>query len=61
MIDQLKALNPPQKNPASAPPDPGPASNQPILDRLDRLEGQMTEISIQLQKIEAALPAGKSD
>ena len=64
LIDQLKALNAPRKDPSSADqkiPDPGAANNQAVLDRLDRLERQMTEINNQLHKIEAALPVGKSD
>jgi aminopeptidase N len=64
LIDQLKALNAPQKNPSSADqktPGPGAASNQAVLDRLDSLERQMTEINNQLHKIEAALPVGKGE
>jgi len=64
LIDQLKALNAPQKDPSSAGQkisDSGVASNQAVLDRLDSLERQMTEINNQLHKIEAALPVDKSD
>lgn len=64
LIDQLKAVNAPRKDHSSADPkipDPGAANNQAVLDRLDSLERQLTEINNQLHKIEAALPPDKSD
>lgn len=64
LIDQLKALSTPRKGPSSPDQkvtDPDTANHRAVLDRLDRLERQMTEISNQLHKIEAALPVDKSD
>jgi aminopeptidase N len=64
LIQELKAANAPpaakdlSKDLKTA--DAGP-SNQAVLDRMDRLERQMTEINERLRKIESALPAGKSD
>ena len=64
VIQELKAANtPPAAKDLSKEmktTDAGP-SNQAVLDRMDRLERQMTEINERLRKIESALPAGKSD
>jgi HEAT repeat protein len=37
------------------------ASNQAVLERLDRLERSLTEMNERLRKIESALPSSKSD
>jgi aminopeptidase N len=59
LIKELKAENEPKKNQASAnaPTEGAGGDLRPVLDRLDRLERQMTEISDRLQKIESALPS----
>jgi hypothetical protein len=35
--------------------------NQAVLDRLDHLETQITEMNNRLRRIEASLPGSKSD
>jgi aminopeptidase N len=62
LIKVLKAANQPKKNQASAAtPSETPVTNlQPVLDRLDRLEHQMSEVNDRLEKIESALPASGS-
>src|SRR5579863_3353518 len=36
-------------------------NNQALLDRLDRLEHQLTEVNERLRRIESSLPGSKSD
>jgi len=71
LIEQIRAANAPKKDTAAADPKAGEtgqpsasavlASNQAVLDRLDRLEHQMTDINAQLVKIQASLSPSKSD
>jgi aminopeptidase N len=67
LIEQLKAQKEPRKDAPAADQKSsdaagaGAANNQIVLDRLDRLERQMTEMNDRLRKIEAALSGGKSD
>jgi hypothetical protein len=43
--------------------DAGAAStnNQEVIDRLDRLEHQLTDMNERLRRIESSLPGSKSD
>jgi aminopeptidase N len=67
LIEQLKAQSAVHKDPPAADQKISDASgaslsnNQIVLDRLDRLERQMTEMNDRLRKIEASLSGGKSD
>jgi hypothetical protein len=67
IIEELKAKNAPRKESPAADPKSGDASasagagNQAVIDRLDRLETQITEMNNRLRRIEASLPGSKSD
>ena len=66
LIDQLKGKEAPQKGPSSAEQKNGDAAgassnNQEVLDRLDHLEHQLTDMNDRLRRIEASLPGSKSD
>ncbi len=70
VIEQLKTQNATHKDASPvAPADQkisdtsgaGTGNNQIVVDRLDRLERQMTEMNDRLRKIEASLSGGKSD
>jgi hypothetical protein len=67
LIEQLKTQNAAHKDPPAADPkisdasSAGASNSQIVVDRLDRLERQMTEMNDRLRKIEASLSGGKSD
>ncbi len=68
LIDQLKGKAALEKAPAGADPKAGDASataaannNQAVLDRLDHLEQQLTDMNNRLRRIESSLPGSKSD
>ena len=68
LIEQLKNQNAARKDsPPAADQKTSDAAglaapnNQVVVDRLDRLEHQMTEMNDRLRKIEASLTGGKSD
>jgi len=66
LIEQLKNKNAPQKGPSSSDPKTADAaasasSNQAVLDRLDHLEQQLTDMNERLRRIESSLPGSKSD
>ena len=62
LIAQLKRKNEPASGQRSADPAPAAAnSNQAVLDRLDQLEHQISEVNDRLRRIEASLPGSKSD
>jgi hypothetical protein len=67
LIDQLKGQSAPQKGPSSTDQKNGDAAsaasnnNQAVLDRLDHLERQLTDMIDWLRRIEASLPGSKSD
>jgi hypothetical protein len=67
LIEQLKTKNAaPNDSPAadqkiSDTTGASAGNNQIVVDRLDRLERQMTEMNDRLRKIEASLSGGKSD
>jgi HEAT repeat protein len=66
LIEQLKSQGAPQKGPSSADQKNGDAAaasnnNQEVLDRLDHLEHQLTDMNDRLRRIEASLPGSKSD
>jgi aminopeptidase N len=67
LIEQLKAQSAAHKDPSAADQKisdtsgAGASNNQIVVDRLDRLERQMTEMNDRLRKIEASLSGGKSD
>jgi aminopeptidase N len=67
LIAQLKGQGTPQKGPASADQKSsdaataGASNTQEVLDRLDHLEHQLTDMSDRLRRIEASLPGSKSD
>lgn len=66
LIAELKAKAAKQNESQSADPksgDTGAASpnNQAVIDRLDRLEHQLTEMNDRLRRIESSLPGSKSD
>jgi len=67
LIEQLKTQNAAHKDPPAADQKTsdtngaGAGNNQIVVDRLDRLEHQMTEMNDRLRKIEASLSGGKSD
>jgi aminopeptidase N len=67
LIEQLKGKSAPEKGPSAADRKNGDAAggdsgnNQAVLDRLDRLEQQLTDMNNRLRRIEASLPGSKSD
>lgn len=67
LIDQLKRKDASQKGPSSEEQKNGDpvvgssANNQEVLDRLDHLEHQLTDMNERLRRIEASLPGSKSD
>jgi aminopeptidase N len=65
LIEQLKTQNAARKDPPAADQKIGDSAaapnNQVVVDRLDRLERQITEMNDRLRKIEASLTGGKSD
>jgi aminopeptidase N len=67
LIEQLKGQKEPRKDAPAADQKTSDAStpaapnNQIVVDRLDRLEHQITEMNDRLRKIEASLTGGKSD
>jgi aminopeptidase N len=66
LIEQLKTKNAAHTDPPAADQKTADASgsannNQIVVDRLDRMERQMTEMNDRLRKIEASLSGGKSD
>jgi aminopeptidase N len=67
LIEQLKRQSAPQKGPSAADQKNGDAinassnNNQEVLDRLDHLEHQLTDMNDRLRRIEASLPGSKSD
>jgi aminopeptidase N len=67
LIDKLKGQGAPQKGPSSTDQKNGDAANgvtnntQEVLDRLDHLEHQLTDMNDRLRRIEASLPGSKSD
>ncbi len=67
LIEQLKTQNAAHKDPPAVDQKisdtngAGAGNNQFVVDRLDRLERQMTEMNDRLRKIEASLSGGKSD
>jgi HEAT repeat protein len=67
LIEQLKRQSAPQKGPSSTDQKNGdatsvsPNNNQEVLDRLDHLEHQLTDMNDRLRRIEASLPGSKSD
>lgn len=60
LIEQLKKKNEPSAQ-KSGEPAAASISNQVVLDRLDHLEHQITEVNDRLRRIEASLPGSKSD
>lgn len=67
LIAELKARNEPRKETPTADEKSGDAAagaasnNQAVLDRLDHLEHQISEMNDTLRRIEASLPGSKSD
>jgi hypothetical protein len=69
LIEQLKSKGAPEKGPAPAGGDAknGDAAaaaannNQAVIDRLDRLDQQLTDMNNRLRRIESSLPGSKSD
>ena len=66
LIAQLKAKNAPQNGPTatgqkSGDATPASGSDQAVLDQLDHLERQLTDMNDRLRRIEASLPGSKSD
>jgi aminopeptidase N len=67
LIEQLKGKSTPQNGPSAADQKNGDAgaaassNNQEVLDRLDHLEHQLTDMNDRLRRIEASLPGSKSD
>ena len=62
LIEQLKAKNAPAAGQKSGEPAAAAVNtNQVVLDRLDHLEQQITEMNNRLRRIEASLPGSKSD
>jgi aminopeptidase N len=66
LIAQLKGQGAPQKGPSATDQKNGDAaaassSNQEVLDRLDHLDHQLTDMNDRLRRIEASLPGSKSD
>jgi aminopeptidase N len=66
LIEQLKGKGSPQKGPSAADQKNGDAAagsgnSQEVLDRLDHLEHQLTDMNDRLRRIESSLPGSKSD
>src|SRR5579864_3714292 len=67
LIERLKGKSAPENAPSSADQKNGDAAsaasgnNQAVLDRLDHLEQQLTDMNNRLRRIEASLPGSKSD
>jgi aminopeptidase N len=62
LINQLKTKNAAAASQKSGEPAAAAANtNQVVLDRLDHLEQQITEMNNRLRRIEASLPGSKSD
>jgi aminopeptidase N len=62
LIDGLKAKNAPATGQKSSEaPTAATNINQAVLNRLDHLEHQITEVNDRLRRIEASLPGSKSD
>lgn len=67
LIAQLKAKGAPRKDTPAADqkssdsPAASANNNQAVLDRLDHLEHQITDMNDRLRRIESSLPGGKSD
>jgi hypothetical protein len=67
LIQELKNKNAPKEPSSSADPKSGDSggapskSNQDVLDRLNHLEQQLTEMNDRLRRIESSLPGSKSD
>ena len=67
LIEQLKNKSGQQKGTSGADPKDDDAAgatsknNQAVLDRLDHLEHQLTDMNDRLRRIEASLPGSKSD
>jgi aminopeptidase N len=66
LIEQLKAKNAPQNGPSAADQKNGDAAatsygNQAVLDRLDHLEHQLTDMNDRLRRIENSMTSNKSD
>ena len=67
LIEQLKGKSTPQNGASSGDQKNGDAAsavsnnNQVVLDRLDHLERQLTDMNDRLRRIEASLPGSKSD
>jgi len=64
LIEQLKGKSSPEKGPSATDQkngDAGSNNNQAVLDRLDHLEHQLTDMNDRLRRIEASLPGSKSD
>ena len=63
LIAQLKTKNEPKKDATAADGKnvDGAAGNQAVLDRLDHVEQQLTDMNERLRRIESSLPGSKSD
>jgi aminopeptidase N len=64
LIAQLKAKSAPEKSPSAADQKSGDAAsnnNQAVLDRLDQLVQQLSDMNDRLRRIESSLPGSKSD
>jgi aminopeptidase N len=67
LIAQLKNQSAAPKGPSATDPKSGDAgtavsnNNQEVLDRLDHLEHQLTDMNDRLRRIESSLPGSKSD
>jgi aminopeptidase N len=67
LIEKLKSQSEAQKGPSATDQKNGDAAsaastnNQEVLDRLDHLEHQLTDMNDRLRRIEASLPGSKSD
>jgi aminopeptidase N len=66
LIAQLRGQGAPQKGPSATDQKNGDAAtpssnNQEVLDRLDHLDHQLTDMNDRLRRIEASLPGSKSD
>ena len=64
LIEQLKGKGAQQNGSSAADQksgDAAPNNNQTVLDRLDHLEHQLTDMNDRLRRIEASLPGSKSD
>ena len=67
LIEQLKGHPAPQKSPSGTDPKNGDGAATPsnagqaVIDRLDQLQHQLSEMSDRLGRIEASLPGSKTD